>query len=138
MVSTASAFVANAAPAMTLESSSANADGFITISLRSGLHRSERVAGAVLLDVPCGRERKMVAADHQFVGDHAVEQLAAGRFRQVCILIVGAVPFGMSDHERRHIGSVVRDHELARPGRQMECAMAWGMAGRADEADAGR
>src|SRR6516164_5707254 len=107
------------------------------LPVRSGLHDGERVARTILGDVPCPREREMVAADHQLVGNHTVEQLAARFLGKLGILVVLPVPAGIGDHQRRHIGGVVRDHQLARSRREMERAMAGGVAGRADEANAG-
>ncbi len=80
----------------------------------------------------------MVAADHHLVGDDAVEQLAARRLGGGTVLVVLAVPVRMGDDQRRQIGGVVRDHQLARTGPQMERAMAGRVAGRVDELDAGR
>src|SRR5262245_34477318 len=47
------------------------------------------------------------------------------------------MPTRIGDHQRRHIGRIVGDHELAGAGRQMKGAMAGGVTGRADETDAG-
>ena len=43
----------------------------------SRFHDGQRIAAAILGDGACAREREVIAADHDLVGDHPVEQLAA-------------------------------------------------------------
>ena len=99
----------------------------------------ERVAGAVLGDGAGAREREVVAADHGSCRRSRGRAACGARPRpSLPSWSYCAVPARIGDHERRHIGGVVRDHELARARRQMERAVAGRVAGRADEADAGR
>src|SRR6478609_1620232 len=95
----------------------------------SRFHDGERISGAVFLDLSGTGEREMIAADHQLLGDDAIKQLAAGSFRHVDVLVVEAVPIRMRNDEGGHVGGVVGDHELARPGREMKRSVPGRMTG---------
>src|SRR5262249_33911790 len=132
MLSTANADV----PAMLTNSRVASSVGrkfVMACPFGSGFDRRETGARAVLCELarPLGRAKR--AADPHFFGGHAVEQAPAGRHRKRAILIVGALPFRMRREQRRHIGHIVRDHQLLAARADMECRMSRGMPWRVDE-----
>src|ERR1700755_307626 len=63
-----------------------------TAERSSRLHDREGVTGAVVLDRAGAGEGEVVAADHHLVGDHPLEQRAAGGFGCGAILVVLAAP----------------------------------------------
>src|SRR5262249_58460380 len=75
----------------------------------SRLHDGQGVAGAVLGDGAGARERKVIAADHDLVGDHAIEQRAARGLGHHTVLVVLAVPAPVGDHQRPAVGGLVRN-----------------------------
>src|SRR5215831_1856122 len=75
-----------------------------------------RVVASVLCYSGKSGPRKVRAADQHLIGNHPIEQLAAGGLCQLAILVESAVPLRMPGAQRRHVSGIVGNHQLRVPG----------------------
>src|SRR6266481_9847915 len=77
------------------------------------------------------------ATDKHLIGNHPIEQPAAGGLGQVAILVESSVPGRMIDTQCRHVSGIVGNHQLCIARGKVEGGMARRVSGRADEGDPG-
>src|SRR5579883_2680553 len=83
------------------------------------------------------RPREVRAADQHLIGNHPIEQLAAGGLGHLAVLVERSMPLRVPGAERGHVSGIVGDHQLRAAGGQVEGGMARRVTGCFDKEDAG-
>src|SRR6266853_6078523 len=92
-------------------------------------HGCQRVAASIFCDFGKSGPGEVRAADHHLIGNHPIEQPAAGGLGHVAILVESSVPGRMIDTQRWYVSGIVRNHQLCIAGGEMEGGMARRVSG---------